>query len=166
MFQNEESAREELQMYRVTYVHSHFVTWFTWGFFLNAYLYAVLCTFLLVSHFCSSQAAKYILINCACLVGMLAIAWYIVGIVWRFSRAGRFAANGDGQIIEVLTIERYADVPSQHDLMQYESGKAIFIFYALSYCAFCAILLSCTLLCCIENCPCYRQKQKKSSSQK
>ena len=122
--------------YTVVNVHGQFRAWFIWGLLINVSPLAIVFLAVVATNINSffSKVVFLLLSSLACSAG---IAWYVIGLFWRFSKFGRFASVGVENTLE-LTINKVVDVPSQKELMQAESGRFIFIFYTISWFAMAA----------------------------
>lgn len=116
-------------------IHNRFVNWFMWGFITmiapigSALLYAMLI-------FISPALAQFCGGTLSCAIGCSSIAWWIVGIVWRFRSDGAYAA---GDIVpENTEIDAWnLELAKDDSLFQSSSGHFIAIFYIISW-SFCA----------------------------
>ena len=77
----------------VTPVHDQFVTWFTAAFSLQILAAVCGCFTMNLREVCEASSAKCIgsIINCG--VGIALLTNYIIGMVWRFSQSGQYAAG-------------------------------------------------------------------------
>lgn len=115
LFESRASAKEQVKMYRVTNVHAHFEAWFVFGFLVNLSP-ALIFTIYKTAALCSFEIAKFLAITLAFLAGLAWTTWYILGIVWRFSRAGRYASwgsDGFGYSVELEIISTDDNMLSQ-----------------------------------------------------
>ena len=118
--------------YGIVAIHDQFVMWFTWMFYN-------MCAFLGLGCCFAPIATILGIPGCArlgfCLANFSVGAVYVMGMVWRFGEAGKFA-SGDDDII----------MNSESALLLQESnGKFLSIYYLITWifiglCAVCACL--------------------------
>lgn len=65
-------------------IHRHFENWFLWGFLLIVGPFVV-GTLSLIAYLISKEAGMIFANVGLCLFGAVSLAWWILGIVWRFS---------------------------------------------------------------------------------
>ena len=76
--------------------------------------------------------------------------WWIMGITWRFSRVGQFAAgDGDKANDHTLTMEEMPLL--QIPLVQYSSGNFMRIYYLITW-SMMAIMCGCSILATLCTC--------------
>ena len=76
-------------------IHDHFVTWFTWMFANQLITLSWICTLpiLILFYNGSKNPAAIIFQICFSSYSCSVLIAYIMGLVWRFSKAGKFASG-------------------------------------------------------------------------
>ena len=130
-------------------VHARFVTWFTWGF-LNTMLCCTFCCGAVLI----SRVAQSLVGCCFCLMACTncsGFVWYIMGLVWRLNKAGRFAS---GDILpygvpDWPTYEAAIEAtPEDQMLLQLQSGQFMWVYFVISW-----VLMGTACVCgCIAPC--------------
>ena len=77
----------------VTPIHDKFVTWFTLAFSLQTLTLVCCCFTMYTRKVCNAKTAQDldIIIRGGLVIALLSI--YIIGMVWRFSQSGQYAAG-------------------------------------------------------------------------
>ena len=106
----------------VTAIHATFVKWFLWGFIQMLLPIAGGLLFFVPSLAACVQGST----QCAGFI------WWIMGMVWRFSAAGKFA-SGD-VIPEGTTEEAWIEgISNPETVWQYSSGNFMYIYYLITW---------------------------------
>ena len=111
------------------HMHARLVSWFTWGFYNFVLPIAVLP--FVACCLCSSPAAGLMCYGCttmSCACSML--AWFITGIIWRFSTDGQFAV---GTLVPSgKTAEEWSNITkAEGSLFQVKSGNFMYYYYLI-----------------------------------
>ena len=121
-------------------IHEQFVTWFTWMFANMMILFVAPCIGIIVLAITDEEvlgAASSGFCACACSCSLLVA--YIMGLVWRYGKAGKFA-SGD-------TLEE-GEEPDP--LSQISNGRFLSVYYLISW-VFLGITCCCGLIGCIAR---------------
>jgi hypothetical protein len=128
------ASQDQAKVANLDDVHSHFVTWFLWGF-INAIgtigpmlLFCIPC--------CPPIAACFQCSGCA---------WWIAGMVWRLRQSGSFA-SGDIMPANATEEDWIAQITADGSMYQYESGKFMWIYYMITWII---MGISCLCSCCV-----------------
>lgn len=71
-------------------IHARLVNWFLWGFIIALSPFAIACMTWLISK--ANTGVAFLVGNItACAVGCGSLAWWILGIVYRFDSTGRYS---------------------------------------------------------------------------
>ena len=113
------------------YVHMHarLVSWFTWGFYNLAVPIAmvpfVACCLYQIP-FVGLMCYATTMLSCAC----SSLAWFITGIIWRWSTDGQFAV---GTLVPSgKTAEEWSDITkAPGSLFQVSSGNFMYYYYLI-----------------------------------
>ena len=74
-------------------IHGQFVTWFFWGFIQVMIPFAI-CIFGAISYtMISNKLGNIVSSVIGCSIGCGGLAWWITGMIWRFSTAGKYASG-------------------------------------------------------------------------
>jgi hypothetical protein len=118
----------------VTPIHAIFCTWFMWGF-LNTVLFCTFCCGAILI----ARCAQSLVGCCFCLMACTQCSgsvWYIMGLVWRLNKAGRFA-SGDivpyGVADQAAWDALKADTPAEDHLFQLQSGNFMWVYFVISW---------------------------------
>lgn len=88
-----------------------------------------------------------------CLFGAISLAWWILGIVWRFSPIGMYS-SGD-VVPEGVTVAAWAkQVRARDSIFQFSSGRFMFVFYVITWSLLAGTLIgviAAVLVNCCEN---------------
>ena len=127
-------------------IHGRFLTWFKCGFVLMLVPFSgVLLAYFTKSDQTSRKSSAAVCLPIFC-VGT--IGWAILGYMWRFSQAGKFA-SGDSSFTEEMNDEEKAAweaaLIGEDSLFQMWSGQYIFITN-VSYYWVIALLVLCALI--------------------
>ena len=108
-------------------IHDQFILWFTWMFYSQLVWFPFACTTIVLLRM--NLRGTFQLLFCG--LNCNAFVVYILGIVYRFGEAGRYASNG------------YLDPGAEPTLlMQPKNGFFLALFYILTW-----SLLGCCCLC-------------------
>ena len=124
-------------------VHDNFVKWFLWGLIQCLIVPGGMC----LAAICSAMAPA--LGSClggltACAASCGGLAWWIVGIIWRFNRAGQYSCgDGDKANDHAYTSETMSIWQSA--MVQESSGKFMRIYYLITW-SMMAIMIGCSVL--------------------
>ena len=137
-------------------IHGQFVTWFLWGF-IQAILPFATVIFAVTCSLISQTLGNAVISIFGCGMGCGGLAWWITGMVWRFSNAGKYAS---GDIVpEGMDAEKTAawetGLTADGSLFQYSSGNFMYIYYMIIWIIL-GVGCGCSLLATILTCICKR----------
>ncbi len=130
-------------------VHGHFVAWFTWG------LWQQLLPILTALTAGLAMLLSPTLGTCVGSLGMCGfscggLVWWIMGMVWRFNAAGKYA-TGDSFAVDYTGEDYQAAFIANQPLNQVQSGNFMAVYYLITW-----ILMGtscgCSLLCALGAC--------------
>lgn len=152
-----ENAATAAKAIDIVDIHGRFVTWFLWGFIqsllpLATGILGAICGAI------SPSLAAFMTGLGGCGIGCGGLAWYIVGLVWRFSAAGKFAAGDvmpEGTTEDVWTKAITCDgVPEgTYCGFQYSSANFMYIYYLITWIMM-GVSVGCALIGAIIGCLC------------
>ena len=133
--------------YGVFDAHARYVRWFKWGLVLHTIPIVTLVLLRLLRQNWLQYALSCFL---SCVSGSLLLAWWVLGLLWRFSSAGSFTAGKSSNPIDEGDFEDYP--------FQVRSGRFMLWYYALSISTLAlSLLLSLSLTiflsCCFKGLP-------------
>ena len=137
-------------------IHGQFVIWFLWGFIqamvtITTVILGVTCLTI-----CRSIDNAVLVHSLGgCIIGCGGLAWWITGMVWRFSSAGKYAS---GDIVPAgmdaeKTAAWEAGLTADGSLFQYSSGNFMYIYYMITWitlgviCIFPFLAAFCSCIC-------------------
>ena len=110
-------------------MHARLVSWFTWGFFNYVVAIAILpfvvcCLYKSPSVGLMCYATT--MMSCSC----SGLAWFISGIIWRWSTDGQFAVGA--LVPSGKTAEEWSNITkAEGSLFQVKSGNFMYYYYLL-----------------------------------
>ena len=89
---SEKAQGEEANASNLIDVHGRFVTWFSCGFLLSMTPLPIAITSLCI-YICHNRVGIFVAYVYGCTVGCGFVAWWVLGLCWRFSELGIYVSG-------------------------------------------------------------------------
>ena len=148
-----EEVAAESEGFGVFDAHGRYVRWFKWGLVLHTIPIATLILLRLVPQNWFQYALTGFL---SCVSGSLLLSWWVLGLLWRFSTAGSFAAGNQSPAPN--NAELIDDEAAETFPFQVRSGRFMLWYYVLSIGTLAlslllSLALTLFLTCCFKGLP-------------
>ena len=143
----------------LTDIHGRLTVWFLWGFLLTLSPLP-LAMVVVIANACHEKCGSVAAQVSFCQLGCLWLAWWVIGIVWRFRADGRFTCgdeeyfkSSEGETKSFFSIPPYVE----DTLYQQQSCTFMKVFYIVCWAiqiimvATCVIWSVLTMLCASET---------------